>query len=152
MLTFEVGLRCVLCVWWKRRNDCNLLLSTPYIQYDLTAFNCFFIATKSSKTIWSYCKKYEYSSYIDHFLLFSTMYNGCLMAALRLCFLPHIRRSAKRRGYLLTYSQAELGRELTQPRKHLLAEPCTDYTHLLSIHHPAIVGYYITKEHCTSHK
>ena len=26
---------------------------------------------------------------------------------------------------MLSYSQAEPGRELTQPRKHLLAEPCT---------------------------
>ena len=25
---------------------------------------------------------------------------------------------------MLSYSQAEPGRELTQPRKHLLAEPC----------------------------
>ena len=26
---------------------------------------------------------------------------------------------------MLSYSQAEPGRELTQPRKHLLAEPCS---------------------------
>ena len=37
----------------------------------------------------------------------------------------HVQRSAKRRSCLLCYSQAEPGRELTQPRKHLLAEPCT---------------------------
>ena len=36
----------------------------------------------------------------------------------------HVQRLAKRRGCLLSYSQAEPGRELTQPRKHLLAEPC----------------------------
>ena len=36
-----------------------------------------------------------------------------------------VQRSAKRRGCLLSYSQAEPGRELTQPRKHLLAEPCS---------------------------
>ena len=35
-----------------------------------------------------------------------------------------LQRSAKRRGCLLSYSQAEPGRELMQPRKHLLAEPC----------------------------
>ena len=35
------------------------------------------------------------------------------------------QRSAKRRGCLLTYSQAEPGRELTQPSPRLLAEPCT---------------------------
>ena len=34
------------------------------------------------------------------------------------------QRSAKRRGCLLTYSQAEPGRELTQPSPRLLAEPC----------------------------
>ena len=31
----------------------------------------------------------------------------------------------KRRGSLLSFSQAEPGRESTQPRKHLLADPCT---------------------------
>ena len=36
-----------------------------------------------------------------------------------------LQGSAKRRGCLLSYSQAEPGRDLTQPRKHLLAEPCT---------------------------
>ena len=35
-----------------------------------------------------------------------------------------IQRSAKRRGCLLSYSQAEPGRELTQPSPRLLAEPC----------------------------
>ena len=34
-----------------------------------------------------------------------------------------IQRSAKRRGCLLSYSQTEPGRELTQPRKHLLPSP-----------------------------
>ena len=37
----------------------------------------------------------------------------------------HIQRSAKRRGRLLSYSQAEPGRELTQPSPRLLAEPCS---------------------------
>ena len=32
---------------------------------------------------------------------------------------------AIRRGCLLSYSQAEPEKELTQPSKHLLAEPCT---------------------------
>ena len=36
-----------------------------------------------------------------------------------------VQRSAKRRGCLLSYSQAEPGRELTQPSPWLLAEPCT---------------------------
>ena len=36
-----------------------------------------------------------------------------------------VQRSAKRHGCLISYSQAEPGRELTQPRKHLFAEPCT---------------------------
>ena len=35
-----------------------------------------------------------------------------------------LQRSAKRRGCLLSYSQAEPGRELTQPSPRLLAEPC----------------------------
>ena len=35
-----------------------------------------------------------------------------------------LQRSAKRRGCLLSYSQAEPGRELTQPSPCLLAEPC----------------------------
>ena len=35
-----------------------------------------------------------------------------------------VQRSAKRRGCLLSYSQAEPGRELTQPSPCLLAEPC----------------------------
>ena len=35
-----------------------------------------------------------------------------------------LQRSAKRRGCLISYSQAEPGIELTQPRTHLLAEPC----------------------------
>ena len=35
-----------------------------------------------------------------------------------------IQRSAKRRGCLLSYSQAEPGRELTQPSPCLFAEPC----------------------------
>ena len=34
-----------------------------------------------------------------------------------------VQRSAKRRGCLLSYSQAEPGRELTQPSPRLLAEP-----------------------------
>ena len=38
---------------------------------------------------------------------------------------PLYRDRQKRHGCLLSYSQAEPGRELTQPRKHLLAEPCT---------------------------
>ena len=37
---------------------------------------------------------------------------------------PFLQRLAKRCGCLLSYSQAEPGRELMQPRKHLLAEPC----------------------------
>ena len=36
-----------------------------------------------------------------------------------------IQGSAKRLGCLLSYSQAEPGRELTQPIPRLLAEPCT---------------------------
>ena len=39
--------------------------------------------------------------------------------------LCHVQGSAKRRGCLLSYSQAEPGRELTQPSPRLLAEPCT---------------------------
>ena len=35
-----------------------------------------------------------------------------------------LQRSAKRRGCLLSYSQAEPGRKLTQPSPRLLAEPC----------------------------
>ena len=35
-----------------------------------------------------------------------------------------VQRSAKMRGCLLSYSQAEPGRELTQPKPRLLAEPC----------------------------
>ena len=35
-----------------------------------------------------------------------------------------VQRSAKRRGCLLSYSQAEPGRESTQPSPRLLAEPC----------------------------
>ena len=35
------------------------------------------------------------------------------------------RDQQKRRGCLLSYSRAEPGRELTQPRPRLLAEPCT---------------------------
>ena len=41
-----------------------------------------------------------------------------------------VQRSAKRRGCLLSYSQAEPGRESTQPRKHLLAEPCSSKVRL----------------------
>ena len=37
----------------------------------------------------------------------------------------HVQRSAKRRGCLLSYSQAEPGRALTQPSPRLLAEPCS---------------------------
>ena len=36
-----------------------------------------------------------------------------------------LHRSTKRCGCLLSYSQAEPGRELTQPSPRLLAEPCT---------------------------
>ena len=35
-----------------------------------------------------------------------------------------VQRSAKRWGCLLSYSQADPGRELTQPRPRLLAQPC----------------------------
>ena len=35
-----------------------------------------------------------------------------------------LQGSAKRRACLLSYSQAEPGRELTQPSPRLLAEPC----------------------------
>ena len=38
--------------------------------------------------------------------------------------LDHVQRSAKRRDCLLSYSQAQPGRELTQPSPCLLAEPC----------------------------
>ena len=44
-----------------------------------------------------------------------------------------IQRSGKRCGCLLSYSQAEPGRALTQPRKHLLAEPCMFLTNLQSL-------------------
>ena len=40
-----------------------------------------------------------------------------------------IQRSAKRRGCLLSYSQAEPGRKLTQPSPRLLAEPCSSGIH-----------------------
>ena len=36
-----------------------------------------------------------------------------------------LQRSAKRRGCLLSYSQAEPGRESTEPSPRLLVEPCT---------------------------
>ena len=36
----------------------------------------------------------------------------------------NVQRSAKSRGCLLSYSQAEPGRQLTQPSPTLLAEPC----------------------------
>ena len=39
--------------------------------------------------------------------------------------IPSLQRSALRRGCLLSYSQAEPGRKLTQPSPRLLAEPCT---------------------------
>ena len=39
-----------------------------------------------------------------------------------------VQRSAKRRGCLLSYSQAQPGRELTQPSPCLLAKPCTFLT------------------------
>ena len=42
----------------------------------------------------------------------------------------HLQRSAKRRGCLLSYSQAEPGRELTQPSPRLLAEPFTIAAHM----------------------
>ena len=51
---------------------------------------------------------------------------GCSNALFWAGVFKHVQRSAKRRGCLLSYSQAEAGRELTQPRKHLLAEPCKD--------------------------
>ena len=41
----------------------------------------------------------------------------------------HVQRLAKRRGCLLSYSQVEPGRELTQPSPCLLAEPCTCIFH-----------------------
>ena len=36
----------------------------------------------------------------------------------------HLQRLAKDVFVLLSYSQAELGRKYTQPRKHFLAKPC----------------------------
>ena len=39
-------------------------------------------------------------------------------------FVIYVQGSAKRWGCLLSYSQAEPGRELTQPSYRLLAEPC----------------------------
>ena len=41
---------------------------------------------------------------------------------------PTIQRPAKRRGCLLSYGQAEPGRELMQPSLRLLAEPCISLT------------------------
>ena len=46
----------------------------------------------------------------------------------------NLQRMAKRCGGMISYSQAEPARELTQPRKHLLAEPCT-VTLLSPSHH-----------------
>ena len=37
-----------------------------------------------------------------------------------------VQRSAKRRGCLLSYSQAEPGREVTQPSPRLLADHCIE--------------------------
>ena len=48
----------------------------------------------------------------------------CCIQAQAKC-VSDIQGSAKRRGCLLSYSQAEPGRELTQPIPRLLAEPCT---------------------------
>ena len=53
--------------------------------------------------------------------LFSQARNKMLEELLK----RNVHRSAKRRGCLLSYSQAEPGRELTQPSPRLLAEPCT---------------------------
>ena len=56
-----------------------------------------------------------------------------LIFFLRFLYKPSVRdirfvqRSVKKRGCLLSYSQAEPGRELTQPSPRLLAEPCTPY-------------------------
>ena len=44
-----------------------------------------------------------------------------------------LQRSAKRRSRLLSYSQAQPGRELTQPRKHLLAGPQVWWNSLLKL-------------------
>ena len=51
---------------------------------------------------------------------------GSAYHVLQTIFSGPVQRSAKRRGCLLSYSQAEPGRELTQPSPCLLAEPCTN--------------------------
>ena len=51
---------------------------------------------------------------------------GCLTPSLLVHIMARtIKSSAKRLGCLLSYSQAEPGRELTQPSPCLLAEPCS---------------------------
>ena len=55
----------------------------------------------------------------------TTTHAVVLVASCWQILMSGLQRSAKRRGCLLSYSQAEPGRELTQPRKHLLAKLCT---------------------------
>ena len=55
---------------------------------------------------------------------FGSMYSPLCRVSKGYADLCDIQRSAKRRGCLLSYSQAEPGRELTQPSPRLLAEPC----------------------------
>ena len=64
-----------------------------------------------------------------------------------------VQRLAERRSCLLSYSQAEQERELIQPRKHLLAEPCMligrkccPFTIELSVFN--MVSSYNTALHC----
>ena len=58
------------------------------------------------------------TDHISHF------YIKCLMYKKNRNHNQLLQRSAKRCGCLLSYSQAEPGRELTQPSPRLLAEPC----------------------------
>ena len=48
--------------------------------------------------------------------------------------LPTCTEIGKKAGCLLSYSQAEPGRELTQPSPRLLAEPCNSDNYLAMAH------------------
>ena len=94
------------------------MLSTTYVQILLLGP---VLSSKLKSYIPSLSKLVTCSSLDSH--LWNSEYHAVHWRDL---YRMDMQRLAKRRGFLLSYSQSEPRRALTQqPRKHLLAEPCT---------------------------
>ena len=113
------GICIALCLCTPPFRPTNPFLPLPsFSPFDHSnAASAFIHCSKSSKDLGIIIAVTEY--FLSNLAIFIPVASAVIW---HVC--ERVKRLAKRWGCLLSYSQAEPGRELTQPSPHLLAEPC----------------------------